>query len=108
MSGVYNEMIAQGMRIRVFDSDMHISFGTPDEYEAAKKLLAEEAEKKSENEAEAEAEKKDEAKPEEKKETSPAVKPEEKKEASPAVKPEKKKDASSADKSEDKKKDKET
>lgn len=58
MSGVYNEMIAQGMRIRVFDSDMHISFGTPDEYEAAKKLLAEASEEKRDTTDEAEPEEK--------------------------------------------------
>ena len=39
MSGIYNEMISEGRRIRVFDSDMHLSFGTPDEYETAKELL---------------------------------------------------------------------
>jgi len=35
VSGVYNIMARQGMRIRNFNVDMHLPFGTPDEYDAA-------------------------------------------------------------------------
>lgn len=39
MSGVYNEMIEAGRRIRVFDTDTFCTFGTPEEFEEAKKYL---------------------------------------------------------------------
>ncbi|MBR1913312.1 MAG: efflux RND transporter permease subunit, partial [Lachnospiraceae bacterium] len=42
MSGIYNEMIEAGRRIRVFDTDTFRSFGTPEEYEEARKELAQE------------------------------------------------------------------
>lgn len=32
MSGVYNEMCKDGLKIVKFETDMHLSFGTPDEY----------------------------------------------------------------------------
>lgn len=35
MSGIYNEMAAQGQKIKTFRLDMHISFGTPQEYHLA-------------------------------------------------------------------------
>lgn len=35
MSGIYNEMAAKKQTIRTFQTDMHISFGTPEEYQAA-------------------------------------------------------------------------
>ncbi len=36
MSGVYNEMIADGKWVSALPTQLHISFGTPREYEAAK------------------------------------------------------------------------
>lgn len=36
MSGVFNEMASQNMDIKIFRTDKHISFGTPDEYILAK------------------------------------------------------------------------
>ena len=36
MSGVYNEMANDGLKIKNFTCDYHIPFGTPDEYEIAK------------------------------------------------------------------------
>lgn len=36
VSGVYNEMAGLGYKIRTFQTDFHVSFGTPEEYEAAK------------------------------------------------------------------------
>lgn len=36
MSGVYNEMIADGKRVTGIPTQLHISFGTPEEYELAK------------------------------------------------------------------------
>ncbi|MCX4341083.1 MAG: glycosyltransferase family 2 protein [Lachnospiraceae bacterium] len=35
LSGVYNEMVKKKMQIKTFQTDMHISFGTPEEYEEA-------------------------------------------------------------------------
>lgn len=35
LSGVYNEMVRKNMRIKTFKTDMHISFGTPEEFEEA-------------------------------------------------------------------------
>lgn len=35
MSGVYNEMIAQGQNVRGLSTQLHISFGTPEEYALA-------------------------------------------------------------------------
>jgi dTDP-glucose pyrophosphorylase len=35
VSGVYDCMAAKGKEIRCFDIDLHISFGTPEEYAAA-------------------------------------------------------------------------
>ncbi len=35
LSGVYNEMVKKKMQIKTFQTDMHISFGTPEEYEDA-------------------------------------------------------------------------
>ena len=35
ISGVYNVMARQGARIRSFAADMHLPFGTPEEYDAA-------------------------------------------------------------------------
>ncbi|MCR5774000.1 MAG: efflux RND transporter permease subunit [Lachnospiraceae bacterium] len=40
MSGVYNELISSGRKVRVFGVDTYMSFGTPDEYENAEKTLA--------------------------------------------------------------------
>ena len=45
MSGLYDQMIAAGRRVRVFETDTYCSFGTPEEYEQAKKYLRELAEK---------------------------------------------------------------
>ena len=42
MSGIYNELIGNGRRIRVFDTDTFCSFGTPEEYEETKKELTRE------------------------------------------------------------------
>lgn len=39
ISGLYDQMIASGRRIRVFETDTYCSFGTPEEYENAKKYL---------------------------------------------------------------------
>ncbi|MCR5238347.1 MAG: NTP transferase domain-containing protein, partial [Lachnospiraceae bacterium] len=39
ISGLYDQMIASGRRIRVFETDTYCSFGTPEEYEKAKKYL---------------------------------------------------------------------
>lgn len=36
MSGVYNVMIAERLRVRSLPVDFHVPFGTPEEYEAAK------------------------------------------------------------------------
>lgn len=36
VSGVYNILAREGARIKIFPVDRHISFGTPEEYEAAK------------------------------------------------------------------------
>jgi NDP-sugar pyrophosphorylase family protein len=36
MSGVYNEMANDGLKIKNFTCDFHIPFGTPDEYEKAR------------------------------------------------------------------------
>lgn len=36
MSGVYNSMIKNNCKIKKFDVDYHLSFGTPEEYEVAK------------------------------------------------------------------------
>ncbi len=50
ISGLYDQMIAAGRRIRVFETDTYCSFGTPEEYEEAKQYLRELAEKEeSEN-----------------------------------------------------------
>ena len=35
MSGVYNVLIENGADVKVFETDVHISFGTPEEYAAA-------------------------------------------------------------------------
>lgn len=35
LSGVYNEMVKQKMQIKTFSTDVHISFGTPEEYKEA-------------------------------------------------------------------------
>ena len=37
MSGIYNIMIKNKMKIKSFSTDLHISFGTPVEYEESKK-----------------------------------------------------------------------
>ena len=37
VSGVYNIMIKNNLLVRYFPTDLHISFGTPEEYEEAKK-----------------------------------------------------------------------
>ena len=36
VSGVYNALARMGAKIRLFSVDSHVSFGTPEEYEAAK------------------------------------------------------------------------
>ena len=36
VSGVYNVMAEQGKKIKSFNVDQHVSFGTPDEFEEAK------------------------------------------------------------------------
>lgn len=38
MSGIYNVLISQGMEIQSMETDFHISFGVPEEYEEAKKF----------------------------------------------------------------------
>lgn len=38
VSGIYNVMAKQGMLIKGFATDLHIPFGTPEEYEEAKKI----------------------------------------------------------------------
>lgn len=35
MSGVYNVLIDGGADVKIFETDLHISFGTPEEYSAA-------------------------------------------------------------------------
>lgn len=40
LSGVYNEMVKKDMQIQTFKTDMHISFGTPEEFEEAIKQKA--------------------------------------------------------------------
>ena len=42
ISGVYNIMIKENMKIKYFLTDLHISFGTPEEYEESKKYNFEE------------------------------------------------------------------
>ena len=37
ISGVYNVMIKNNLLIKYFPTDLHISFGTPEEYEESKK-----------------------------------------------------------------------
>ena len=37
ISGVYNIMIKNNLLVKYFPTDLHISFGTPEEYEEAKK-----------------------------------------------------------------------
>lgn len=37
VSGVYNILTEQGKKIQIFDTDKHISFGTPEEYAEAQK-----------------------------------------------------------------------
>ena len=37
ISGVYNVMIKNNLLIKYFPTDLHISFGTPEEYEDSKK-----------------------------------------------------------------------
>ena len=39
LSGVFNEIVARGDRVRGFDLDEHISFGTPEELEVAIKKI---------------------------------------------------------------------
>ncbi len=39
LSGVYNDMIKAGRRVRVFDTDTFLSFGTPEEYRKAEIIL---------------------------------------------------------------------
>ena len=36
ISGIYNVMAEKNMKIKYFLTDLHISFGTPEEYEEAK------------------------------------------------------------------------
>jgi dTDP-glucose pyrophosphorylase len=36
VSGVYNVMAKRGLKIRAFDTDFHVPFGVPEEYEQAK------------------------------------------------------------------------
>lgn len=36
LSGLYNELIREGLPIRIFQTDFHVSFGTPEELEKAK------------------------------------------------------------------------
>ena len=49
MSGVFNEMIKAGRKVKVFNVDKYMSFGTPEEYEEAeKKLTGEEPEEQEE------------------------------------------------------------
>jgi HAE1 family hydrophobic/amphiphilic exporter-1 len=45
LSGVYNDMIKAGRRVRVFDTDTFLSFGTPDEYRKAEIVLRKHREK---------------------------------------------------------------
>ncbi len=40
MSGIYNILIDEGKKIKVFTVDDTINFGTPEEYEEAKKILS--------------------------------------------------------------------
>lgn len=40
ISGVYNEMARTGLTIKTFHTDIHVSFGTPEEYEAAKEAVS--------------------------------------------------------------------
>ncbi len=40
MSGIYNILIEEGKKIKVFTVDDTINFGTPEEYEEAKKILS--------------------------------------------------------------------
>ena len=35
MSGVYNVLIDDGADVSIFETDLHISFGTPEEYAVA-------------------------------------------------------------------------
>ena len=37
VSGIYNVLAAQGARIAGFACDLHLPFGTPDEYRTAEK-----------------------------------------------------------------------
>ena len=37
VSGIYNIMAEEGMKIKSFITDVHVPFGTPDEYKIAKK-----------------------------------------------------------------------
>ncbi|MBQ7584561.1 MAG: efflux RND transporter permease subunit [Lachnospiraceae bacterium] len=75
ISGLYDRMIAAGRKIRVFDTDTYCSFGTPEEYEEAKKYLKElasKAEAKEEDEDEGGAPEPEEAKEAEESEDEPS------------------------------------
>ena len=39
MSGVYNELLAHQFKVESMKTDFHVSFGTPEEYEMAKKTV---------------------------------------------------------------------
>ena len=61
LSGVYNDMIKAGRRVRVFDTDTFLSFGTPEEYRKAEIILRkhrEQMEAEGENYIEEETKKK--------------------------------------------------
>lgn len=71
ISGLYDQMIASGRRIRVFETDTYCSFGTPEEYDEAKKYLKAKEQEETDSEDEdskAEDSKEEDSKEEESKE----------------------------------------
>ena len=40
MSGIYNLMIKDGLKVGEFPTDRFLSFGTPEEYDIAKEILS--------------------------------------------------------------------
>ena len=43
MSGVYNILLSDGQTVTCMETDFHVSFGVPEEYESAKKRTEYEA-----------------------------------------------------------------
>ena len=59
MSGIYNQMIQAGRRVRVFDTDTFLSFGTPEELKQAEESLRKQEKEEDKPEDKTEEKKKD-------------------------------------------------